>query len=245
MTVDFELYDHVRQLRRVGLRPPEQLARRIIQAGEAAARPLLELATDADAFEQPPPASFGPLHALRLLGELQSTSIIEPLLDMFPLDNGAGEDDGSDPLAAWDAELPQIIGKLGRAAVEQLWRYADGDTHSSPQRAAAFNALAFATAVDPSLRDEVVAGLRERIAASDDKLLASYALMALCNIGVPEAYGEVMGWFRAGRIDTEIMPPGAARQLLLSKGDARLACVKHPLWERYEQHGPFERSVAR
>jgi hypothetical protein len=48
-----------------------------------------------------------------------------------------------------------------------------------------------------------------------------------------------MALYKAEKIDREIISPGVARQLLLSKGDKRLACAKHPLWERYDQHGPF------
>jgi hypothetical protein len=49
-----------------------------------------------------------------------------------------------------------------------------------------------------------------------------------------------MDLYRQGRVDQSIIPPGAARQLLMS-ADAtqRLQCVTHPLWERYDKHGPF------
>jgi hypothetical protein len=45
--------------------------------------------------------------------------------------------------------------------------------------------------------------------------------------------------YRAGKRDQEILPAAAARQLLLSDSTKRLACAKHSLWERYDQHGPF------
>jgi len=41
-------------------------------------------------------------------------------------------------------------------------------------------------------------------------------------------------------VDRDVIQPGLARQLLLTKDTtSRLACVKHPFWERYDQHGPF------
>jgi hypothetical protein len=51
--------------------------------------------------------------------------------------------------------------------------------------------------------------------------------------------------YRAGTIDSAIIPAGALRQMLLSDSSKRLACARHPLWERYDQHGPFagEREV--
>jgi hypothetical protein len=241
MTVDFEVFENVRQLRRVGLRPPEQLANRIIRAGDAAIQPLLELATSEEAFNEGSPANYGPLHALRLLGELDSLAIIEPLLDSYPMDLGGEE---GDPADIWDTELPQILGKFGEAAIEPLWAYVDNSEHAPINHSAAYVALAYVTAVAPQARDAIIAGLRERIAAGD-KTEASYALLALANIGAPELYSEVMAQYRAGHFDTEIIPASAARQLLLSKKNTRLACATHPLWERYDQHGPFDPATRR
>jgi hypothetical protein len=241
MTVDFEVFENVRQLRRVGLRPPEQLANRVTRAGDAAIKPLLELATSAEAFEEGPPAAYGPLHALRLLGELDSVAIVEPLLDSYLMNLG---DEEGDPADIWDTELPQILGKLGEVAVEPLWAYIDNNEKALIAHSAAYTALAYVTEVAPQARDAIVAGLRERIAAGD-KTEASYALLALANIGAPELYSEVMAQYRAGHFDTEIIPAGAARQLLLSKKNTRLACATHPLWERYDQHGPFDPATRR
>src|SRR5262249_32598517 len=106
-------------------------------------------------------------------------------------------------------------------------------------RSGALTALSYATAADPALRDEVVAGMRERLASSDDKAITSHLAVALANLGVRDLYPEVLGMYREGKIDQDILPAAAARQLLLSDSARRLACVNHPLWERYDQHGPF------
>ena len=58
----------------------------------------------------------------------------------------------------------------------------------------------------------------------------------LANLGAGDLYPEIMSMYRAGRVDQSIAPAGAVRQLLLSDSEKRLACAKHPFWERYDQH---------
>ncbi len=106
-------------------------------------------------------------------------------------------------------------------------------------RSSALFALTYVTSVVPETRDALIAELRERLATTEDKAFASYLAIALGNLGVKDAYAEIMALYRAGRIDQEIIPAGAVRQLLLTDGAKRLACAIHPLWERYDQHGPF------
>ena len=236
MPVDLGIADQVRQLRRVGIRPSERLVQNILSGGAAAARPLLDLAVETDLLYEDEPQCFAPLHALRLLGELRPTDIIAPLLGEIPLDLDYDDDD--DPPQLWENEVPQIIGRLGAAAVEPLWAIADDDAWESEARGAALIALAYATVIEPAIRDDVVAGLRERLARSDDKTFSAYIVTTLANIGVQEVYNDVMRLYREGQIDQEIIPAGVARQLLLTKGERRLSCVHHPLWERYDQHGP-------
>jgi hypothetical protein len=235
MPLDLAVADYVRQLRRVGLRPSERLVQHIVQAGPAAVGPLLELALETDLLYKEEPECYAPLHALRLLGELRPPEMITPLLRALPLE----QDDETNLPDDWETEVPQIIGRLGAAAVAPLWAIADDAGFAPAGRSAALNALTYATAIDPAIRDEVIAGLRERLARSDDTTFSSHLVIALANLGVAEAYSDVMRLYREGRIDQEIIPAGAARQLLLTSSDKRLACVRHPLWERYDQHGPF------
>ncbi|GAB4116402.1 MAG: hypothetical protein Fur005_21380 [Roseiflexaceae bacterium] len=240
MTIDFDSLDYIAQLRKAGTRPSEKLVQRILKLGDRAIAPLLQLATDDMLLAGE--HHVAPIHALRLLGELKSTTIIEPLLDSFPMDDGIEQREQGEPAAPpelWDQELPQILGSLGEAAIEPLWAYADNPEKDVSGRSTALTALAYVTAVVPEQRAAIVAGLRERIANAANPADAAYALIALGNIGVAEAYSEVMALYKAEKIDREIISPGVARQLLLSKGEKRLACAKHPLWERYDQHGPF------
>lgn len=236
MTIDLGSLDYVKQLSRAGYRPSEKLAQSVVRAGDAAVGPLIELATDTATLELEPPACYGPLHALRLLGELRSARMIEPLVRAFEL---TGEDA---PLARrlWEVELPQIIGRLGEDAAGPLWALADDEALGAVQRSAAVVALTFATATAPELRAPTIAGLRERLARTEDPRMAGYLITGLANLGASDAYGEVMARFRAGTVDLEVATAAQSRQLLLSPVGKRLACALHPLWERYDEHGPTE-----
>jgi hypothetical protein len=100
--------------------------------------------------------------------------------------------------------------------------------------------LGYITVVAPATHDAIIAGIRERMERSEDKVLTSHLAIALANMGVSDLYPELMAMYRTGKLDQEILPAAAARQLLLTDSSKRLACAKHPLWERYDQHGPFE-----
>jgi hypothetical protein len=236
MLLELGVAEKVKQLRREGMRPSEQLARSLIRAGVAAIDPLLALATDINLLHQEAPESFAPIHALRLLGELGSTEIIEPLLRQLPV---SLEYEDEELPQMWANEASQIIGHLGAPAVEPLWRIADDPSWNIAGRSGALTALGYVTAVAPETRDEIIATIRERMERSDDKILTSHLAIALANLGVSDLYPELIAMYRAGKLDQEILPAAAARQLLLSDSAKRLACAKHPLWERYDQHGPF------
>jgi len=236
MLLELGVAEKVKQLRREGMRPSEQLARSIIRAGHAAVGPLLTLATDTDLLHEDAPECFAPLHALRLLGELGAIEIIEPLLRQFPV---SLDYDQEDLPQTWVNEVSQIIGHLGAPAVEPLWRIADDDGWNMAARSGALTALGYVTAVAPDTHDAIIAGIRERMDRSEDKVLTSHLAIALANLGVSDLYPELMAMYRAGTLDQDILPAAVARQLLLSDSTKRLACAKHPLWERYDQHGPF------
>jgi hypothetical protein len=236
MLLELGVADKVKQLRREGIRPSEQLARSITRAEHAAIGPLLALATDVDLLHEGPPECFAPIHALRLLGELGSLEIIEPLLRQFPVSQ---EYEDEELPELWVQEVAQIIGHLGAPAIEPLWQIVDDESWNIAGRSGALNALDYVTAAAPDTRDAIIAGYRERIERSEDMLLISHLAMALANLGVGDLYPEFMAMYRSGKIDQEILPAAVARQLLLSDSTTRLACVKHPLWERYDQHGPF------
>lgn len=236
MPLDLAAGDYVKQLHRAGLRPGERLVQNILNAGEIAVGPLIDLATDSSWLDKPAPERYAPLHALRLLGETHSPRMIEPLLAQFPIDIM----EETDALDLWLQELPQILGRLGGDAVDPLWQFADNEARHIAGRGTAILALAYTTAIDESLRDAVIAGLRERLERSDNRDSNAYLIRALAYLGVASMYRDVMAFYRNGAVNQEITTAALARQLMLTSGRNLLACAKHPLWERYDEHGPRE-----
>jgi hypothetical protein len=236
MTLDLAVGEYVKQLRRAGTRPNEHLVRHILQGGPAAVEPLLALALETSLLHEEPPDCYTPVHALRLLGELHATAIIAPLLRVFPIEQ---EYPGEELPLLWAQEVAQIIGRLGAAAVEPLWAIVDDPEWNMVGRGVALMALTYTTAVAPEIGGAVADGALERLPQSDDQRLTAHLITTIASLGLGSAYAQVMELYRAHKVDTSTMPPGTARQLLLASAPAgRLQCALHPLWERYDHHGP-------
>lgn len=236
MPIDIPVDDLVRQLSRVGLRPEERLVRHILDYGDAARAPLIAMATHMEALREPLPASLGPLHALRLLGEIPDVSMIEPLLDTLPVPLSHPEHDVPGRLYA--LEILQMIGRIGAPAVPVLWDIGDDETRSDIVRGAAINALSWLAAYAPEIRDEIVTEARRRLATCTSSVIGTGVVTVLADLGDKESYKAIMAAYHEGRVDQHKAPAAAARQFLLSGGRNDLVCVRHPLWERYDQHGP-------
>jgi hypothetical protein len=236
MTLDLAIGEYVKQLRRAGPRPAEHLVRHILQGEQAAVGPLLALALETNLLHEDVPECYAPIHALRLLGELRSTEIVAPLLRAFPIEQDFA---GEELPVVWADEAAQMIGRQGAAVVELLWAVVDDPDWDMVGRGVALMALTYATSVAPELRDSVAQGALERLAASEDERMTAHLISALSSLGVGSAYQQIMELYRAHKVDTSIIPPATARQLLLAPGPApRLECAGHPLWERYDRHGP-------
>jgi hypothetical protein len=236
MSLDLAVGEYVKQLRRAGPRPAEHLVRHILQGGQAAVGPLLALAVDNDLLHEDVPDCYAPIHALRLLGELRSTEIIAPLLRVLPIEQ---DYPGEELPVLWADEAAQMIGRQGAAAVEPLWTVVDDPEWDMAARGVALMALTYATSVAPELRDEVADEALNRLGQSGDERFTAHLIAAIASLGVGSAYQQVMDLYRTHKVDTSIIPSATARQLLLAPGPAsRLQCAQHPLWERYDRHGP-------
>lgn len=237
MTIDFGVAEKVKQLHREGLRPSERLARTILNMGDGAVGPLIDLATDLDLLHDEAPECYAPIHAIRLLGELRSLDMIEDILTAFP----AEQDYADEPLPRlWNEDAIQMIARIGTPAVEPLWEVIDDDTWHMDARGGALQALTYITAIAPETRAEIVTKLRERLEQSEDAAFSANVAAALSFLGVKEIYSQVMALYREKRIDANVLPPATARQYLLGDiGQQRIRCVNHSLWERYDDHGPF------
>lgn len=241
MPIDIPVADLVRQLSRVGLRPEPKLVEQILACGPEARPELLKLATDVEVLHDELPAALGPIHALRLLGEIPDVSMIAPLIAMLPIPVISEED-----VPAWLVanECLQIIARCGAPAIPALWAIADNPDEADAQRGAAVAALSYIAAIAPETRDELIAECRRRLADPEaGVLMATACAVVLTELGDKESYRPIMDGYRAGRIDAQRAPAAAARQMLLGGGRPDLACAKHPLWERYQEHGPHPRQA--
>ncbi|WP_026370803.1 DUF1186 domain-containing protein [Kallotenue papyrolyticum] len=244
MPMETPLDDLVRQLRRIGLRPTPRLITGILEHGAAAIPALLELALDVDRLREAEPASLGPLHALRLLGELPAAHSTTAILERLPLPL----DDQPPTQAAylWAQEAPQIIARWGADALPHVLAVAGDETAPAVRRGAAYAALSYLVATTPELRAQVIATLRERLERDPDPTARGYAVAALAQLADREAYATIMRLYREQQIDREIISAADARQLLLGTGGTRqLECARHTLDERYEQHGPYSEEQRR
>jgi hypothetical protein len=233
-----EIEHVVGQLRRVGLRPSDRQWEMLREAGVAAVEPVLALALDADTLGQAEPASLGPVHALRLLGELPppQPEAIERLLCTRPPDAYRA----SQAAYIWWQELPQIVARLGRPGYEAACRVLLDQNAGTEQRAVATESLSYMVELDGTLREAVTTLLREQLTAETDPYVMAHVVEALSNLGAASAYVEVMGAYKRGAVDREIFSAADARQRLLNpKASRALECVHHSLAERYEKHGPY------
>jgi hypothetical protein len=233
-----EIEHVVNQLRRVGLRPSERQWEIIRSAGPAAVQPLLALALDVDTLAEPEPASLGPLHALRLLGELPppEPAEIERLIRTLPPEQG----DASQGAYIWWQELPQIVARWGKAGYEAAQRVLLDPEAGTEPRAVAAESLAFMVEADDALRPEATELLRDLLGREPDPYVMAHVVEAVANLGLADAYTAVMDAYKRGAVDKQTITAAAARQRLLSpKSHEILACVHHPLAERYDKHGPY------
>jgi HEAT repeat protein len=100
------------ELRQAGQEPDRVLLDRVKAHGQAALRPLIEMAVDEKLHnaDSGSPEVWAPLHAIQLLGELGAPEAIEPLLPLF---NWVDDD----YLAQ---TLPEAFGGIGAPAVAPL-----------------------------------------------------------------------------------------------------------------------------
>jgi hypothetical protein len=238
MPLDSPIRDLVRQLSRAGLRPDERLVQRILEQGVVARGALLELALEVQAlWDADPATSLGPLHALRLLGEMPDLELIAPLFDQIPLPMIDEEEDVAAVLYA--LELNQIVARIGAPAVAALWAYIDAETTRPASRTVALGALAAVATYAPEVRDEVLAEVRRRLAETKDQAIGTGLVIVLAELGDTASYKAVIAAYQAGLVNQKQVPAATARQLLLGGGRESLEQVHYSLHERYERLGPF------
>ncbi|NTV62829.1 MAG: hypothetical protein HGA65_04740, partial [Oscillochloris sp.] len=204
MPVDLPISDLVHQLSRVGLRPDERLVHHILAHGDAARAALLPLATDVKMLYQDFPQCFGPLHALRLLGEVPAEAMIRPLFAGLPIPIDDEEDDEAAP-NIYSREILQIIGRVGQSALPTLSAVLDDRAVHPLTRVAAASGMAYVATYAPEVRDEVIAAARRRFAEPDQPLEVTRGLaILLAELGDSASYKPIMAAYRVGTIDQDL-----------------------------------------
>lgn len=243
MQLDLSTAELVRNLRKVGLRPSPRTVEAILERGDEAVAPLLELALDTEALMGEEPGSLGPLHALRLLGELRPVTAAEPLLRRLPLPVDERPTQGA---FLWAQEAPQIVANFGGDVLPIVLAVTDDMATTALQRGAAFATLGFLATTTPDLRDQIIGELRTRFARETESTARGYIVAALAQLKARAAYDEIMAAYRDKSVDRSVMSAADARQLLLGTQTQRqLDCALHSLEERYEQHGPYSEEQQR
>jgi hypothetical protein len=243
MSTEISTNDLVQQLRRVGLRPSQKTIDAIKARGAEAVAPLLELATDVESTMGAEPGSLGPLHALRLLGEIKPVEAADPILRKLPLPVEEAPPQGA---FLWAQEAPQIVANFGPDVLPTVLALADDMSAVPLQRGAAFATMGFLATTNPELRDEIVAELRKRMATEHEPTARGYLVATLSQLKARDAYDEIMASYRDKTVDKTVMGAATARQLLLgTQVQRQLDCALHSLDERYEQHGPYSEEQQR
>jgi hypothetical protein len=188
----------------------------------------------------PEPSCWGPLHALRLLGELPHTSMLAPLLNVLPVEIHDEHDQAPE---LWAAEVLDIASACGPEAIPLLWEWAHDDTHGSHSRGAALHVLVYIAYRWPDQRATIVNEARARLAQAPDQTETTFLAFLLASLAVADAYREVLAAYQAKRIDTGILPAAQARQMLLGGIDTNDYMRRLEFWERYDIDGPFERTA--
>jgi hypothetical protein len=228
----------VAQLRRVGLRPSDRQWELVREAGMRAIEPLLALALDVDRLAESEPAALGPVHALRLLGELPAPAPeqIDGLLRALPPDGNLG----GQAAFIWWQELPQIVAHWGRAGLEAAKTVLQDEQAGAEPRAVAAETLGYVAEFDTDLKAETVALLREQLRTEQDAYVSAHIVEALGNLRAWKAYEDVMAAYKRGAVDKETISAAEARQQILSDKPHPIAgCLRHTLAERYQRHGPY------
>jgi ribosomal protein L18 len=229
--------------RLVVFRSLKHITAQIVERGAEAVAPLLHMALDTSTLGQEEPLSLGPVHALRLLGELRALETAEPLLRKLPL---PGDLPPTQAVYVWEQEVPQIVARLGAEVLPVVLDIADDEAASAEQRGAAIETLSYLSATTPDLRDEILAQLRRRFQDANNPTLRAYIVQALAELGAKDMYAPIMAAYRDGSVDRDIISAATARQVLLgSDKQRRIDCANHTLAERYEQLGPYSEEQRR
>jgi hypothetical protein len=164
---------------------------------------LIRMVTDAGLPEGAAgvPASWGPVHAWRALGQLGAAEAVPALVSL--LRAGDDEDD-------WALEdLPRVLGMIGPAALEPVRAALVDEARDDHLWIAAALASALKEMAErhPATRDAAVAALRRQLVwwARQDDMLNAFLINDLVRLNAVEALPEIEAAFAADAVDLTVI----------------------------------------
>jgi hypothetical protein len=145
---------------------------------------------------------WAPVHAWRALGQLRAEEAVQPLIELLErFDNEIESDEYV------MSDLPEVFGLLGHAAILPLTAYLQNDEHLDRSRITVAASLQSVAEHDPTVRDEVVAILKQQLEQFDvqDEGLNGFLISDLVDLKATEALPAIEQAFAAGAVDEMIM----------------------------------------
>ncbi len=210
--------------------PDPQVLEDILEQGEAAVAPLLEV-VEREIYDESDVDVL--CHACLLLGSIGATSAIPALVELF---------------CRYDSDLLEDVARalimLGAEAVEPtLVAVCDGSLRWYP-RAMASNAAVEAARSDPALQKHVAATLRNLLAdyvarsdalEDDEVSMVTSLVMDLAQLADPEARDLIDAAFKADIVDPMMIEPQDVKRLYRKGGETFLS-DPHTWMKRYRRH---------
>ncbi len=208
MQGNVDAWQNVREeLIQAGQQADPALIDRVKALGSAMAPELIAMAVDESLHhaEQDNPAVWAPIHAIQILGDMESAEAVKPLISLL----------------AWDdyelAEfVEEALGKIGQPALQPL-RTLLFDRSQEVAHIQATGALEEIAKSHPELGTEVVEVLTARLASAEtrtpeDESLNGFIISSLLEIKAREALPAISQAFDEDRVDTSVVDFGSVQQ---------------------------------
>jgi hypothetical protein len=140
--------------------------------------------------------AWGPIHAWRILGQIQATDAILPLIQLFKQqDNDLVNE-----------ELPKVFGKIGNAAIPELAKYLNCQDNQLLARVTAINSLE-EIAQQRGARDEVINVFTQSLQSCNlnPSELNGFIVSSLINLQARETAPQIKYAFNTNQIAEDIV----------------------------------------
>ena len=162
---------------------------------------LIAIITDEDLYEEPKGkrGMWVHLHAWRTLGQLKAVDAIDSLISVFEFfslveDNTAFK------------ELPEVIGMIGKPAIEAVGNYLCDASNSSHSRLIANDALANIAKTHPDCRDSVLEKYKTYLSTPDcfAQRLNGFLIKQLIDLKAVELIDNIRSLYKQGCVDLSV-----------------------------------------